>query len=43
MPQVLHPQLLSSWRENDNKCALDETPAKVIERPGRAAGAGCSG
>ena len=38
-PKCYTPQLLSSWRENDNKCALDETPAKVIERPGRAAGA----
>jgi nucleoid-associated protein YgaU len=37
-PKCYTPQLLSSWRENGDKCALDETPARVIERPGRAAG-----
>jgi hypothetical protein len=38
-PKCYTPQLLTSWRENDNKCAIDGTPARVIERPGRAAGA----
>jgi hypothetical protein len=38
-PKCYTPQLLSSWRENGDKCALDDTPARVIERPGRAAGA----
>src|ERR671910_3434208 len=37
-PKCYTPQLLSSWRENGDKCALDGTPANVIERPGRAAG-----
>src|SRR5918993_4111863 len=37
-PKCYTPQLLSSWRENGDRCALDETPARVIERPGRAAG-----
>ncbi|HEX2514695.1 MAG TPA: hypothetical protein VH257_08325 [Chloroflexota bacterium] len=37
-PKCYTPQLLSSWRENDNKCALDGTPANVLERvPRRAA------
>jgi hypothetical protein len=31
-PKCYTPQLLSSWRENDNKCALDGTPANVLER-----------
>ena len=38
-PKCYTPQLLTSWRENDNKCAIDGTPARVIERPGRATGA----
>src|SRR6476659_2828286 len=36
-PKCYTPQLLSSCRENDNKCAIDGTPARVIERPGRPA------
>ncbi|HVG97722.1 MAG TPA: hypothetical protein VNK05_12530, partial [Chloroflexota bacterium] len=34
-PKCYTPQLLSSWRENDNKCALDGTPANVLERVAR--------
>src|ERR1044071_8509269 len=36
-PKCYTPQLLSSWRENGNKCALDGTPANVLERVVRAA------
>lgn len=30
-PKCYTPQLLTSWRENDNKCAIDGTPARVID------------
>ncbi|CAA9300376.1 MAG: hypothetical protein AVDCRST_MAG77-5945 [uncultured Chloroflexi bacterium] len=37
-PKCYTPHLLADWRENDNKCAVDGTPARVIERAARATG-----
>src|SRR5918995_593194 len=39
-PKCYPPQLLSSWRENGDKCALDGTPANVLERAPRRAAEG---
>src|SRR5688572_3910473 len=39
-PKCYTPQLLSSWRENGDKCALDGTPANVLERAPRRAAEG---
>lgn len=41
-PKCYAPQHLPCWRDNDNTCAIDQTPARVIERPGRPAGAGAA-
>lgn len=38
-PKCYTPQHAQCWRDNDNTCAVDATPARLIERPGRAAGA----
>src|SRR5687768_17114428 len=38
-PQCYKPVLLDDWRGNDNKCPEDQTPGRVIERPGRGDGA----
>jgi hypothetical protein len=37
-PKCFKPVLLDDWRGNDNKCPDDQTPARVIEPRGRAAG-----
>src|SRR5581483_2657536 len=37
-PKCYTPQHAQCWRENDNRCAIDQTPARIIERPGRAGG-----
>jgi menaquinol-cytochrome c reductase cytochrome b/c subunit len=36
-PKCYTPQHLDCWRENDNKCAIDGTPANVIDRTAGAA------
>src|ERR687887_2904369 len=38
-PKCYTPQHAQCWRDNGNQCAIDQTPAKIIERPGRPAGA----
>jgi hypothetical protein len=38
-PKCFKPVLLDDWRANDNKCPEDQTPGRVIERPGRGDGA----
>src|SRR5581483_10605026 len=34
-PKCYTPQHAQCWRDNDNRCAIDQTPARLIERPGR--------
>src|SRR5207237_2450965 len=41
-PKCYTPQHVECWRDNGNKCAVDETPARIIERPGRGAAAGAA-
>jgi hypothetical protein len=41
-PKCYAPQLLQDWHDNGDKCAIDETPARVIERAARAAGEGAA-
>jgi hypothetical protein len=36
-PKCYTPQHVQCWRDNNNQCARDQTPARLIERPGRAA------
>jgi NADH-quinone oxidoreductase subunit C len=36
-PKCYTPHHASCWRENNNQCANDGTPARIIERPGRPA------
>src|SRR5437870_12805914 len=38
-PKCYTPQHAQCWRDNGNKCAVDETPARIIEPRGRPAGA----
>jgi hypothetical protein len=37
-PKCYTPQHAQCWRDNGNQCAIDQTPARIIERPGRAGG-----
>ncbi|MBI3971899.1 MAG: NADH-quinone oxidoreductase subunit C [Chloroflexi bacterium] len=37
-PKCYTPHHAQCWRDNGNQCANDGTPARIIERPGRAAG-----
>src|SRR5919197_1551704 len=41
-PKCYTPQHAQCWRDNGNQCAIDQTPARIIERPGgpRLAAAG---
>src|SRR5688500_15976430 len=36
-PKCYTPQHLDCWRDNGNKCAIDETPANVLDRTAGAA------
>src|SRR5918999_5499076 len=36
-PKCYTPQHLDCWRDNGNKCAIDQTPANVIDRTAAAA------
>ncbi len=36
-PKCYTPQHAQCWRDNNNTCAVEGTPARLIERPGRAA------
>src|SRR4051794_19811549 len=38
-PKCYTPQHAQCWRDNGNQCAVDQTPAKIIEPRGRPAGA----
>ncbi|HEX2033640.1 MAG TPA: RING finger protein, partial [Chloroflexota bacterium] len=38
-PKCYTPQHAQCWRDNDNKCAVDGTPARLIERAPRAGAA----
>src|SRR5919198_147924 len=38
-PKCYTPQHAQCWRDNGNQCAIDQTPAKIIEPRGRPAGA----
>jgi NADH-quinone oxidoreductase subunit C len=33
-PKCYTPQHAQCWRDNGNQCAVDQTPARIIERPG---------
>ncbi|HET6319864.1 MAG TPA: RING finger protein, partial [Chloroflexota bacterium] len=39
-PKCYTPQHLDCWRDNGNKCAVDGTPANVIDRTAAGAAAG---
>ena len=38
-PKCYTPQHAQCWRDNGNVCAIDQTPARIIEPRGRPAGA----
>jgi hypothetical protein len=38
-PKCYTPQHAQCWRDNGNQCAIDQTPARIIEPRGRPAGA----
>src|SRR5437764_13676520 len=38
-PKCYTPQHAQCWRDNGNQCAVDQTPARIIEPRGRPAGA----
>src|SRR5438477_8354252 len=38
-PKCYTPQHRTCWEENGNKCAIDGTPANVLDRVARLAGA----
>src|SRR5207248_1313275 len=38
-PKCYTPQHAQCWRDNGNQCAVDETPARIIEPRGRPAAA----
>lgn len=38
-PKCYTPQHAQCWRANGNQCAVDQTPARIIERSGRAGAA----
>jgi hypothetical protein len=41
-PKCYAPQLLQDWHDNGDKCPIDGTPARVIERAARPAGDGAA-
>src|SRR5439155_3555486 len=42
-PKCYTPQHAQCWRDNGNTCAVDGTPARIIEPRGRPAGAPAAG
>src|SRR5206468_555497 len=42
-PKCYTPQHAQCWRDNGNQCAVDGTPARIIEPRGRPAGAAAAG
>src|SRR5438034_4445013 len=42
-PKCYTPQHAQCWRDNGNQCAVDQTPARIMEPRGRPAGAPADG
>src|SRR5919204_7043783 len=42
-PKCYTPHHLTCWMENDKRCAIDQTPANVLDRSARTAAAPAAG